>query len=570
MRAFLMCIVLAAGCYQESRLLETADGGMADGTRPDGAVADDSAAPDAQPPDGSPLPPPSFPDPVAFPRPECGLPGTALSVPGTVSDRMGRFDQLGSREGASCWGTEGPEDHYILENPVRQAVRITRSGDSTALSIRRGCTQDSEVVCAHPSTFGDWQGILDPGDYALLLDTWAPEFVNYTITTELYEAADNASCDGAMLLGDAPIIGQDPRNGGQGSFDHCTRSGRPMLFYYYDLPPRTALKVNAESETGRHLLGLHRPCRETEGACEHFSATEAGSIGSVANPTDAYRRVFAGVSNWVENEPGTFRISQETMPLEPHAFCDAAMDLDAQTLPLRQEGMTAGQRPGRSGNPDDRVFYYRVTVPPMTRMDAAVTNAGATTNDRFLSQWSTSCGGEGQPSADNFSAAPASWILAVHWRVGGDPPAFDLRLETTPLAPNGECTASIALPPGGASPVQSLGAGGFQPVSCTPHPQSRYLWFRTTVPADSSVEVQGDVVESEDVYAFVWMTQQTRCSGSCVAVAGELRATPPNPTTMLLDNRGNLAPREFVYAATLDGLGGPPTGTFELTVSPPQ
>lgn len=560
---FLMAAI--PGCYSQVDALAPIDAGPS---------ADVAPARDA-PPDA----PPDTGVDAFFPRPECGEPGTMLVVPSTVMGEISGPDRLGSEEGASCWGTAGGEAHHILRVTRRQGVRIRMTGDVTAIAIRRGCSRADEVACAHPST-GGYDGVLDPGDYEILLDTWSPETYRYTLTVEAYDAAENAVCEGALAIPPGGLTGQDSRRGGRGGLDTCVSSSFSDLYFYVDVPAGTAIDLQTTTTSSgewRAGVTLTDRCRPTSGDCQYFTSGTIREDASYANAGAASERLYVVGTSSRSGDGGVFDIGYVARPIAAHGYCASALDLDGMTVVPTQDGRAAGRRGGAPGFIDERVYYYRVTVGPRQRVRARVTRiltpGGPDLVGMPYPTWSTRCGGEPLAEAVNASDGAATFWLAMAWSIGGRPPQFDFELTRIPLAEHATCDRALALAPGATTTPQTLSSGGSGASACAPADTGSQLWYETTVPAGATVDVTATITASEGTYPYAIIRRLSGCDPmTCEGFAGDPgTGGGPASTTIALDNRASSLESRFLYAITLHDLTGPlADGEFQVATSLPR
>jgi hypothetical protein len=552
MTRFLLLLCAITGCYEAAAPALPDSGTMDDaGTREDAGLLGDAGVDSG------------------FPPAECGGdPGTRLEVPSRVTGVISGFDRLGAEEGAQCWGTEGGEAHYTLHVERRQGVIVRIEGDRTAIALRRGCTAASEFACAHPSS-GYLQVILDPGVYELLLDTWSPETYRYTLTIETFEAAPNSECDGAIEIPPSGLTDQDPSFGGTGGRDLCASSFAPELYYYVDVPPRTAIDLQATTTSSgdwRAGLRLQNQCRATSEPCEYYTSGTVRDDASFANSADVTRRlVVIGSTSATDPTLGRFDLSYELTPIAAHGACESAM---RWTGARRTEtGRDAGQRLGARGFVPDRTYYYRVELPPRTKARATVSPVESDGGSTWVAAgFSRACGEPRSTEAVNETDAPATFILEAWFSVAEPPRPFELALERIALAENTSCERASALAPGARGDFE-LGVGGAAESACASG--GTELWFETTVPAGRSVELTATLLDFEGTYPYPVIRLVSACDGTCEQF-GEASAGAPRPAVVTLANDG-ASSRTFVYAVSiLDLTGVLDRGAFRLAASTPR
>jgi hypothetical protein len=543
----LALVLIAGGCYDDLDALSVRDAGAPFDT----GTADAGATP------------------------ECGEPGTVLTVPGTLE---GVIETAGTSERPSCSEAEGPEAHLILRVTEPGGVRVRVQGASVVMALRRGCTRASEIACELSTSEWGLQRFLPAGDYELLLRAIQPTpalpSYPYTLTVETYDAAPNAVCESAIAVPEGGITGQVGARGGNGSVDTCSSAPWPELYYYVDVPPRTALDLRASTTSGgvwRAGLTLANACGPRE-ACEHFSSGTIRADASFANPTDAVERLYvsATAAAIAGTETGTFDLDYEGRPIEPHGFCSAPFDLDSLSFIPTQYGSAAGRRDGPPGFTDERVYYYRVTVGAGMRARAIVTNVESGPDIGVVrTGWSTTCGGDELPEALNPSDAPVFWFIAMSFSVSSIPPVYDLYIEQTPLADHAGCEGALEIAPGTSAPTQNAAGGGSGASACDPDDTAPQLWFRTTLPPLSTANVTATPVEVAGEFPFAIVRLLSGCAGMiCEGFTGDPGTGGIHPTIASLVNDGG-APRTFVYSVSLHDLRGPlAAGSFDLAVSP--
>jgi hypothetical protein len=504
-----------------------------------------------------------------FPPAVCdGEPGTRLEVPSSVTGVISGFDRMGAAEGAQCWGTEGGEAHYQLHIERRQGVIIRIEGDRTALALRRGCTAASEFACAHPSS-GFLQVILDPGDYELLLDTWSPETYAFTLTIEAFEAAPNSECDGAVEIPASGLTDQDPTFGGTGGADLCAASSWPELYYYVDVPPRTAIDIRATTTSPgdwRAGLRLQNQCRETSEPCEYYTFGTIRDDASFANSADVTDRlVVIGSTSATDPTLGRFDLSYELTPIAAHGACEAAMRWTGARR--TESGRDAGQRLGAPGFVPDRTYYYAVELPPRTKARATATPIESDGGSTWVrASFLRGCGDTAIAEAVNETDSPETWIVEASFSVADPPRAFELALERIALAENTTCSRAAVLAPG-ARGDHELGIGGAAESACATG--GTELWFETTVPAGQSVDVTATLTDFEGTYPYPVIRLVSACGGPCEQF-GDVSAGAPRPAIVTLTNDGASA-RTFLYAVSiLDLTGVRDRGSFRLDASVPR
>lgn len=514
---------------------------------------------------------------AGFPTPMCGAPGTMVVAPGTLS---GVIERDGTSERPSCSEVEGPEAHVILRVERRQGVRIRVSESTVVIALRRACTRASEIACEVSSNEHGVQRVLDPGDYELLLRAVQPTpalpSYPFTVTVETYDAADNSVCEGAVEIPSGGLTGEVASRGGNGSVDACSGAPWPELYYYVDVPPRTAIDLAATTTSGgvwRAGLTLASACGPRD-ACEYFSSGTIRADASIANPSDAVERVVVNgtASASSGTELGTFDLAYTATPIEPHGFCTEPFDLDSLSFIPTQIGRAAGQRDGPPGFTDERVYYYRVTVQPHTRAYAIITPVTMGSDVGSVHPgWSTTCGGDETDEAVNTSDDAMTWFIAMSWSVASIPPDYNLYIEHQPLADHATCDRALDVAPGTSTPLQSVDGGGPGSSACAPTDTAPQLWFTTTVPAMSTVDVTATPTEVLGKYPYAIVRLLSACaSGTCDGFAGDPGTGGSRPTVATLTNATD-TPRAFLYAISLHDLGGPlRTGRFDLAASAPR
>jgi hypothetical protein len=200
-----------------------------------------------------------------------------LTPGSTVSGALGAaFDHAR----ASCGGdAKGHDVPYRLDLGQRARVRLVEHSDDfgPVVHVRRTCTDpQAEVGCADTgATDGDATiaSVLEPGSYTVFADAVDEDADgHYTLSVEL--GAEQGSGVPGDACGDAAALGAGSVDGDtfQAKDDfspRCAAPGTPDVVYRVDLPRRSRLHVDVETQESELVVALQRACGDgqTELAC---------------------------------------------------------------------------------------------------------------------------------------------------------------------------------------------------------------------------------------------------------------------------------------------------------------
>jgi hypothetical protein len=542
-------------------------------------AADASIAPDAA--DGG------LSDPCATPVGTITMPGATVARDATTAGRSTIAASLCAPD------TTGPEHVWHLSVSARTGVVIDTEGTrgfDTALSVRRTCGDiRTETLCDDDSGRDNTallRAMLDPGDYALIVDGRSAMAGTYSLRARAFTPASNAACAGALPLAPgAAITNQNVFNGGLRG-DHCraSASGGP-LFYSVVVPGMNRVTVRA-TPTGATpwapALAAVTSCAAA--ACAAQSAGEAPGVAStlaLLNTSASPVTYLVSAAN-LSGADGTFDLSASA-PLSTVAgsTCPTALLLAPGTPRVNQDLAGAFQNGAAlclSGLAGPQL-YYVLRVPSRQRGTVTVTPRAATPMAPVLRVLracaATSCESSAQapsgaPAAlsfDNPDAVSVDVVVAVSNALGAGG-SFDVSSTLGAIPAGVTCAGPTALTVDVVSSANTLNGTVSGASTCEPDVPGPQLFYTLRIPAGRRATVL-----ATPTGASPWRPT-LRALDTCAAPLCAQYATAPAagaPASLAIDNT-TAAERVVVFTVAGAGLapGGPVDVRATLSAAAPS
>lgn len=298
----------------------------------------------------------------------------------------------------------------------------------------------------------------------------------------------------------------------------CFETGLTTIGSYWRVdvgPHESALVQVSTTDTGGYLWLTAGPACDTDPGDDYSACRTAwthqlnGLV--ISNPSDESASwVVAAVADH-RMLGAAYELTLTRDALAPNASCDA---------PLPIEGSITGQRMSQSGiappaAPVGRMLFYSVELAPLTRVRASfVSDEPLGDVYPYFMDGCDEARWQSVGEVTNGGDVPKTVLLGVGTNYSAGPQPFTITLEATPIAPEASCANPTTLALGEAAEVD-LEAGGQGPASCWCLNPARSQYVEVEVPAQSTVELVGDVAGGDAVGRVDFVELDSSCAEEC-------------------------------------------------------